>query len=114
MTGDFFLCSFQLLGAKLQLPAGKIKIIGAVDRYQMQMSMRHLQSDDGQPATIAGECSFNSMRNRFCKYQHLSQIVIRHIEEFIYLYLGDHQHMPFLEGKNIEERIELIILRDLV
>src|SRR5689334_7590707 len=55
MANNFFLCGFQSFRAKLELTAGEIKIVGAVDRYQMQMSMRHLQSHDGKTTSIAGK-----------------------------------------------------------
>jgi hypothetical protein len=103
-----------LFGAKLELPTGEIKIVHTVDRYQMHMSMRDLQPDYGQPATIAGKGGFDGMCDRLGKYQHPGQIVIRHIEEFIYFDLWDYEHMPYLQREYIQERIELVILCNLV
>jgi len=54
------------------------------------------------------------MCDRLGKYQHPGQIVIRHIEEFIYFYLWDYEHMPYLQREYIQECIELVILCDLV
>jgi len=43
MANNFFLRGLQLFGAKLELPTGEIKIVDAIDGYQMQMGVRDLQ-----------------------------------------------------------------------
>ena len=98
---DLFLRLLQLFRAQFELTPGEIEIIGAVDRYQMHVSMRDFQPYHGKTTTIAREGCFDRLCNGPGKQQQLRQVNIRHIEKIVNLYFWYHQRVSFPQRKYI-------------
>lgn len=98
---NFFAGGAKLIGCQLQLGAGEVEVIGAIDGDKMEVGMRHFQADDGEAATIAVECFFNGLCYRLCEEQQLRKIIVGNVKKFIDFQLWHDQGMSFTKRKYV-------------
>ena len=106
-----FLRGLQLWWSDLKLVPGKVQVIGAVDGDKVQVGVGYFEANHGNAASVTRKCVFDSARDRPGENQHVAQIVIGQVEEFVDLHFWHDKRMAFPQGKDIEESEEPIVLR---
>lgn len=97
----------------MQLRPGEVQVVGGIDGHKVHVCMRHLETNNAEPAAVAGEGFFNGFGNRFSEYQPFAKQLITEVEAFIYLYFGYYQNVALNHWRYIQESEELLVFSNL-
>lgn len=104
----------QPLLGKIQLLPCEVHVAHGINRYQVQVRMRNLQTDDGHTYTIAGTSTLDAYGDLLREWHHVRQDVNRQIEEPIHFDFRHDERVTLSKRMDVEECQETFILPDLV
>jgi hypothetical protein len=109
--GKNFCCNLlELLFRKFEMFATEIDVSLALHGDEMNMCMRHLQTEHHLCHLATGESTLYGNSDALGKLLITSNFIVVHIENIVYLTTGNHQCVPFYQWIDVEESIELLIL----
>lgn len=114
MVADFRSYLSQLILAKLEVFLIKIHIALLVHWYKVDVCMAHLQANYALANLLTGDSRPERLCNLLGEYLQISQFLVAEIKYVVNLALGDNQSVAFCHGVDIEERVVLVILGNLV
>ena len=101
-------------GAYLLLGGAEVHISLAVEGDEVDVGVRHLESEDGDADLDAAEGAAHSRGNALGKQLERQVILVAEIKEVVDLLLGDYQHVTLGNGVDVEESIVVLVFGDLV
>jgi hypothetical protein len=114
MSEDLLLRGLEFFGCHPQFRPGKVQVIGVVDRYKMEVGVRHFQADDGKPASVAVKGFFDGKGDRLGKQQQAGQVFVGDIKEPVYFHFGHYERMAFPKRMDVQEGKKMLIFRNLI
>src|SRR5690606_17893943 len=97
---------------QLQLWSGKIDIIHRPHRNQMDMNVRHLQSDHGHPDSGAFYGLVDGFRHFLREDIQLGQGIGLHVKDVVGLLFWYDQYVAFDQGHDVQKGDAVIVLCD--
>ena len=114
-------CSVDLLGQSLHLLCwelefgfAEIHVAFLTDGDEVDVSMRHFESDDRHSDLGAGHNTAERCGHMLGENVHLGQCGVVEVEDVVHFLAGDDKGVSFGEGIDVEEGIELFAFGALV
>lgn len=104
----------KLFSRKLQLGIGEKHIFLALHRNQMNMSMRHFQTQDSHSNLLTRKSLSDSQCYLLGKNVHSGQFFIFQIKDIVYLTFRNDQRMSFYQRIDVQKCEELLVLRNFI
>ena len=104
----------KLFSRKLQLGIGEKHIFLALHRNQMNMSMRHFQTQDSHSNLLTRKSLSDSQCYLLGKNVHSGQLFIFQIKDIVYLTFRNDQRMSFYQRIDVQKCEELLVLRNFI
>ena len=101
------------LGGHLNM-VGEIEVAGFVERHQMDMCMRHVDTDDRDTDFDTGAGFLEAFGHLAAELMQIDKEVVVEVEDIIHLFLGDAEHVARDNGVDVEEGETVVGLCDLV
>ena len=104
---EFLLCQLEVLLLE-------VEIAFAGDGNQVDMGMRHFETDDGHTDAFARDGFLDGSCNLLGKHHHLTEFLVIDIENVVGFVLGDDKGMAFRQRIDVEKSKKAIVLCNLI
>ena len=105
---------FHFVGRELQLRVGEVHVGFPLDGDEVDVRVRHFQSDDGHADARAGHGLFDGLGYPLGEEHEAAQGVIVQVEDVVVFHFGHHERVPFGQGVDVEECVIAFVFRYLV
>ena len=99
----------HLLSRKLELGVGEEHVFLALHGDEVDMCMRHFQTQDGFADLHAGDDLLDGTSHAGCEDMEAGNLIVLKVEDIIYFATGDDERVPLHHRIDVEESIELLI-----
>ena len=114
LGGDTVADFDKLFGGEFEMLLLEIKVAFTVDRHQMDMGMRHFESDNSHCDAFAGDGFLDGISHMFGEHHHLSEFFIVDIEDVVGFMFGNDEGMSCRQGVDVEKSKKLFVFGDFI
>lgn len=104
----------EFLLRQLEVLLLEVKVTLAGDGYQVDVGVRHLETDDSHSDALAGDGFLYGFGNLLGKHHHLTEFFVIDIEDVVGFMLGDNEGMAFRQGIDVKKGKKPIVFGDFI
>lgn len=114
LRDDAFLNFEEIRFAQVEMVFLEVHVALLGDGDEMDVRVRHLQTDDGHPYPFAGQGFLEGHRHLLGKDHHGGNFIVVEMKDIVNFPLGDDQRVAFCDRVDVEEGEEMLVFRNLV